>query len=291
MRNLNWNDLRFLLALHRSGTYSEAGRQLGVDDTTVSRRIKVLERVTGTTLFLRRPDHSLELTPLGQEIADRAEAMERATDAIAESLGAAEKQVRGTVRLTAVPLVVNRVLIPALPSFLAAHPGLTVELTPDARDLSLTRREADLALRLARPKVGGGDVLAQRIGRLSYAAFYAANLKQQQAESLPWITYDDGMAHLPHARWLAQRAKRATEQASNLRVSDGESALEAAVQGLGKTLAPSIVGAADGRLKAWPLRDGTVPPQREVWLLSHAAQRELTSIRTVIDWLKSIRWA
>ena len=286
MQPLAWDDLRYLLAAHRAGSYAAAARRLGVDDTTVSRRLRALQRIAGAELLMRRPDGTLRLTPAGEAVAARAERMEGHARAIGEALGRAAGSALGTVRVTAVPILAHRVLVPALPELLHAHPGLAVELVPEARDLSLTRREADLAIRLARPLAGGSRVTARRIGTLAYGAFAAAGLGDAEAAALPWITHDDATAHRPPARWLARAA--VAGRAAGLRVACAETALEAAARGLGRALLPLAAGGRDPRLRAVDPGGPPPPPGRDVWLLAHAEQRDLAAVRATAAWIASL---
>ena len=287
MQLRDWSGLPVLLAVARTGRIAQAARALGVDDTTVSRRLKALEGALGCELFGRAVDGTLTPTPVGADIVARAELMETHAAEIGELLGRRAGRLRGTVRLTAVPLIANRVLVPALPPLLAAHPELTVELLPEARDLDLARREADLAIRMARPSAGGLRVKARRLGTLAYGVFCA---RGAETAALPWIDYDDAMAHLPQARWLARlRASRAMP-VSGLRVRDAETALEAAAQGIGQALLPLCVAVADPRLSAVALGDLPAPPTRELWLLTHADAARLRSVQTVREWVGEVRW-
>ncbi len=296
MQGMDWNDLRYLLAVHRTGTYTAAARILGVDDTTVSRRLKSLERSVDAELFHRLADATLTLSQAGHAIVRHAENMEFETEAIGQALGEEARKVVGTVRVTSVPIVVNRILVPAIAPLLEEHPHLSVETVPDARDFSLTRREADIAIRLARPVSGGGRVKARRIGTLSYGAFAAAGIETRDAGALGWIRYDDTMAHLPQSKWIdrftgSEKDTPAKAAVSGIRVSDAETALEAAACGLGMALLPMGAGQRDPRLQMLE-QIGTPPlPEREVWLLSHTEQRNLKSVRTVIEWIETLAWS
>ncbi len=166
LRPLDWNDLRYLLAVARGGTLAGAAKGLGVDDSTVSRRVARLEARLEARLFERAGDGRLRPTPAGAEALERAERMELEVEGLRDSVTGADAVCAGTVRLTSVPLLVNRLLVPALPGLLDRHPALNLELVADPSDLSLRRREADIALRLARPRSGGRSVLARRIGTL-----------------------------------------------------------------------------------------------------------------------------
>lgn len=249
----------------------------------------------GSTVCRKRPgsifwsgpgDRRLVLTPAGEEIAERALVMEREADAAAALLGDRRQRVAGIVRLTAVPLVANRILAPAAASLLSTYPDLTLELIPENRDLSLTRREADLALRLARPVSGGSAVKARTLGTLHYGAY--GPVSKTANGSLPWILFEDAMAHLPHARWLERRARRNGQGAGGLRVGDAETALEAVAAGLGCSILPAMIADRDHRLAAIAVTGAEPLPEREVWLLSHARQPNAAAIGVVSAWLEGL---
>jgi len=106
----------------------------------------------------------------------------------------------GTVRVTSVPILTNRLLASSARDLIENHPGLIIELIPDSRDFSLTRREADISIRLARPMTGGTNIKARRIATLEYAAFAPTTIHSREIRRLPWITYEDAMSHLPQRK-------------------------------------------------------------------------------------------
>src|SRR5262249_17249459 len=121
-------------------------------------------------------------------------------------------------------------------------------------------------------------VKAQRIGILTYAAYVQRQLPFRRVESLPWITYEETMSHLPQARWMMRAAQTDNGQ-SSLRVHDAETALEGAAAGLGKTLLPILAADGDRRLRRINMpTDGSLPA-RPIWLLAHADQVGLTGLR------------
>jgi DNA-binding transcriptional LysR family regulator len=284
MQPKNWNDLRYLLAVKRGQTLAAAARQLRVDSTTVSRRLTALQAALNTRLVQRKGQGRLTLTRAGELVARRAEAMEQQFQLIGEVVGADQDPCIGTVRITSVPILVNRVLAAATRDLLRDHPGLIIELVPDSRNYSLTHREADIAVRLARPIAGGASVKARRIGALDYAAYASAAVDAREGRRLPWITFDDEMSDLPQARWIAHATRR--EGLSGLRVHDAETAMEAAAAGLGKTLLPIIVAARDTRLRRLDAGAGVTWPSREIWLLAHAHQLELARVVAATRWLE-----
>ncbi|MDJ0946859.1 MAG: LysR family transcriptional regulator [Kiloniellales bacterium] len=286
MRSLDWNDLRHLLAVARGGTLADAAKALGVDDSTVSRRVARLEALLEARLFERAGDGRLRPTSAGAAAVARAERMELEAEALRDGVAGADAICAGRVRLTSVPLLVNRLLVPALPGLLERHPALHLELVADPSDLSLRRREADMALRLARPRSGGRSVLARRIGTLRYGTYAAASLSADAAAALPWVTYDEAFAHLPQARWIAAALARGGA-AARFVVNDGEALVEAVAAGLGKSLLPGVIAARDSRLARLPTPGGPVL-ERELWLLVHSELRRLARIEAVSDWLSGL---
>ncbi len=274
----NWNDLRYLLAVARGGTLSAAARRLRVNETTVARRLAAAEAALGARLF-ERVDGAMQPTAAGEAAIAHAERIEREVQALQGRIAGADAAVAGTVRLTSVPIVVNRLLVPALPDLLAAHPLLRLELIAEPRNLSLTKREADIALRLARPQ-GGGPAVARRVGRLDYAVY---GPRDGDADALPWITYEEGLDELPQAKWIAA-ATRGAAVPPALMASDAETILAAVGAGVGKSLLPCAVAEREAGLRR--LGDAGPVLSRELWLLVHADLRRLARIEAVIRWIE-----
>lgn len=284
----NRNDLRYVLAVSRGQTLAAAGKLLGVDDTTVARRLAALERAKGARFCHRLPNGKLQLTAAGEAAALRAEAIEREVGLLDAEISGADRQVSGAVRLTSVPIVTNRVLAPAVRILLQRHPALRLELVADPRDLSLTRREADVALRLARPKTGGTRVKARRVGLLHYAPYASAAIPWREANTLPWIAYDDAMDHLPQARWIAKAIGEKGGEMARLRVHDAETALEAVIAGIGRSLLPTLVAEGDVRLRRIGHQSRAPVLTRELWLLVHSELAALGRIEAVVQWVEEV---
>jgi len=287
MQMLNWNDLRYVLAISRGGTLAAAARLLGVDDTTVARRLMATQEAIGTRLYQRLTDGTLQLTPAGKRTALHAEKIEREIGALDGVLKRADDAVSGIVRITSVPIIVNHILVPAADSLLQRHPKLHLELVADPRDLSLTRRETDLALRLARPKTGGTKVMARRIGTIRYDVYASASCSRREAKTLPWLTYDESMAHLPQARWIAATAARSDDRLAAVHVNDAEALLEAVIAGFGRSLLPCVVADGDSRLRRIGVK-GRAALSRELWLLRHSQLRTLGRIEAAVKWIERL---
>ncbi len=290
MQDHDWNDLKYVLALHRTGRLSLAGNATDVSETTVARRIKALEAKLGVVLFVRGELGIFEATDAGLQAVERAEIVEQENHVLREAVGRLTTGPTGVVRISSVPVIVNRILVPRLGSLRELHPGLTVELVPESRNLDLSKREADLAIRFSRPNTGGLQTKARKIGELRFAVFGPANVSLNELDRLPWIGYDDTHRSLPQAKWLRAVSDRLAPSLDILRVADLETALEAVVGGLGRTILPDIVGRADARLKILPLAGHPAPPVREVWLLSHADQTARASVGAAKEWLSDLDW-
>jgi DNA-binding transcriptional LysR family regulator len=288
MQTINWNDLRYILAISRGRTLAAAARLLGVNDTTVARRLVAMQEAIGMRLYQRLTDGTLRLTTAGERAALHAEKIEREIGALTGALSGTDDIISGTVRITSVPIIVNHMLIPAAHILLKRYPQVRLEFVGDARDLSLTRREADLALRLARPKTGGAKVTARRVGTLHYAVYASASYSVHDATMLPWVTYDEAMAHLPRARWIAATAVQNDERIAAVRVNDAEGLLEAVVAGLGRSLLPCVVADADARLRKFDIKRHAPLLTRELWLLTHSDLRNLGRIEAVVAWIEQI---
>jgi DNA-binding transcriptional LysR family regulator len=273
---MEWDDLRYVLAISRAGTLAGAARRLGVNQTTVARRLAAAERALGTQLFLRA-EGALHPTTSGEAAIAQAARVEQSVEALQQGVSGADATPSGLVKLTAVPMLVNRLLVPALPDLASRFPRLRLELLADSRNASLARHEADVALRLARP-AGRGSDLAKRIGHVGFAVYGP----RRGGRSRPWITYEEGFGHVPQARWIATVTRG--EALSSLRVSDAETILHSVRAGLGKSLLPRFVADGDPRLKC--LSGGGFVLRRELWLLSRRDTRGSARISVVVDWVE-----
>ncbi len=279
MQDLNWNDLRFILALARSESLAAASLKLGVNETTVARRIKQAEKSLKTRLF-ERLGGIFTPTKTGEKVIACCERVELETQNMEYTVSGVDHLVAGTVRLTTVPILLNQILVPGLKNIVSKHPDLTIELLAEPRDLSLIKRETDIALRLARPTREPG-AMTRRIGRLDYAVY---GRKDQNLNSMPWITYESGMKYLPQSQWIADQMKKDSSQRI-VTVNDAETILASVKAGIGKSLLPIAIADTDPSLKKIN-SDTTV--SREIWLMTHPELKKLPRIRVTMDWLVGI---
>lgn len=262
----DWNDLRLLAAFAKAPKLTDAARLLGIDPTTLSRRLKAAEARAGAALVVRDGSGAWHLTPEGQA---RATIAARLATELADLQGT-PGQATGVVRLSTVPFLAETCLAPAAPRLVQAAPAVSLELLGQSARASFQRREVDIALRLSRPEEGGHAVRIVKLGDLAYAA-----AARPGAEDGPWIGYVAEMGHLPHARWLEAGGD------VGLRVTDTSAALAAARAGFGPTLVPAPC--VDARLR--PL-DPTPKVTRPLWLMTHRDAEARPEFRAVAAWVR-----
>jgi DNA-binding transcriptional LysR family regulator len=290
--DFRWDDLRVVLALGRAGSLKGAAARLGVNISTVSRRLDALERQLGLHLFDRTPDGTLP-TAAAEELLPFAEDVERAATSFTHALEGLEFEPEGVVRLTAPPGVVDHFLAPALTQLHQRFPKLRIELLSTIGYADLTRREADIALRVVRPATG--DLVAKRLAHFAsvpitspaYAEELGAVADLDQAR---WLTWGEDLAALEETRWVLEQV--APEQVV-LRSSSMTALIQAARAGLGVMLAAEPYGRLPGLAPvalAARLRKRLRPaPEGSLWLVGHRALREVPRVHAVWSYLE--RWA
>lgn len=283
-----WDDVRVFLAVHRLGSHKRAARQLGVNATTVGRRIGALEQSLGARLFARTPE-GLHTTAAGLGLVSHAERMELEALELQRELAGADRRLEGLVRVTASDGLLHYVLLPALAEFRRAHPALALELRSDTRVLDLSRREADVALRLLRPKEP--SLVARRLGVLQLALF--ASREYLQSRGAPrglgalsahdWIGFDAALDELPQVKWLRRSVP---ELRYVLRTNTTTAQVVACAEGHGIALLPVIVAAREPRLER--LLPRLVGPARELWGVTHVDLRGNARTEAFLGWLAGV---
>lgn len=285
---LDWSDLEVLVVLARSGSLSEAARCLKVEHSTVGRRVAALEAALGVRLFDRSPA-GYALTAAGEEAAGLAETIGDRVDELRRRLAGRDAGLSGTVRLTTTDSLAARLVVPALPAFHQRHPGIEIEVAVENRTVSLTRREADLALRLGRP--AGDSLVARRVGTFAYGLYAARGYLARHPVGAGEFDlsghsicgYDDSLANSPQEIWLRRQLGR---RGATMRTNSPYALYAAVSAGLGLGVLPCI--ACDGNDDLVRL-DGPEPlAPREVWLVVHRDLRRTARIRAVIDFLDEV---
>jgi DNA-binding transcriptional LysR family regulator len=241
---IDWDGLRYFRAVAAAGTLSGAARALGVEHTTVARRIDGLEAELRARLFLRNP-RGYVLTAVGEAILESADAMDEQLDRAMRLAGGQDIEMRGAVRLATADALATHLVLPALSNVRRAHPELTVELISDIRQHDLSRREADLALRLGAST--DDRLIVKKVGPLGFGVYGARALARKRIDETKasWVGFDDVEGPQPHEEWLAKRVPGAKVV---LRSNRQHTLLEAVRMGVGLGILPCFIADADEAL-------------------------------------------
>lgn len=274
----DWENLRHFLAVARAGSLSGAARALQVDHATVSRRLAALEMGLQMPLIERLP-RACRLTSGGVEILALAQRMEEAAFGIERHAKASLMPLQGKVTLSAPPVLVAHFLAQRLASFQCAYPQIQLSVLAQVQQVSLSRREADVALRLVRPTESSSVV--RRIGRMPFALYAHKDYVALHAPA-DWmfIAYDGSLSDMPQQQWLLEMAGN---RPIACELSDISSHLAAACTGAGVAGLPCFVGDAASQLQR-------IEPQerafsRDVWLVVHRDLRRNKAVRAAMDYL------
>jgi len=285
--SMQWDDVRFFLALDRARTVGAAARVLGVDASTVSRRLVALEQALGATLYDRGRE-GVSPTEAAERLLPVAEEIEAAMTRFTTTAEGLEREVSGQVRITCPADVAEVVIVPLLPRLLARHPSLSVDLAPGEATLDLTRREADLALRTVRPV--RGDLVVTRLRDVEWVVAAGPGMARELGTlrrwtDAPWIGWGERLASIPPARWLTRHVVRAPAlRSDSLRVH--LAAITAGV-GIGLVPQPSLEHFGLAPVKVGPgLREAAAGlPTDSLYLVTHRALRDVPRVRVVWELL------
>lgn len=253
---------------------SSAARILGIDHTTVSRHLESLERDLGAPIFHRGPQG---FTPnlLGEEALAAAERMEADILGLLRRLDGSGDVLTGLIRLTSTPFICAHVLVPMLGKFLTENLGLQIELIGDSRNLDLSRREADVALRLMRPEAP--ELIARPLGKLAFGR-YAATNDARSFEAQRFLGYDDASGHDTLRQYFDDWAP--TDRIV-MRSNMTQTLLEGVRAGLGCAVLPYFAGERDGTLRRVSAPEEMVP--MTLWLVYHEDLRRSPRLRAAVD--------
>ncbi len=274
---MNWDDLRYVLAVGRQRTLAAASRALGVDATTVGRRILAIEEKLGTRLFERTRD-GFAPTHTGEIAIARAEEIELHALALKREVEGSDRRVEGPGRITALHKFLEGFIVPRLPRLWEQHPGLELTLVSSMRVFDLSRREADIGIRYSRPT--DPDLVGRRLG-IQATALYAAR-DFEIGDAPPLIGFPGELDEIKEARAVRDHFPRGRMVAR----ANTESLMMALVRaGVGVGLIDCFAGDVDPALRR------VVPEPAvsdEIWAVVHVDMHRVTRVRAVIDFLTEI---
>jgi len=281
---LDWDDLRFLLAAARGGSFAEAARRLRVDQATVGRRLRALQDAVGVPLWERTPGR-LSLTAAGRRVLHAAEQMDEAALHLERTTDAGRPEVEGLLRISTTDAVSSRLLAPRLPELLRQHPALQVELHASNQVANLSRREADLAVRLFRP--GEPALAARQAGTLAYGLYASDDYLRSRPRPRDARLEGDDLIGFERALGAGSKTLGWVEDLTGrivLRASSASTILSATLTGLGVGLLPCFLADPEPRLAR------VVPELRtcEIWLTLHGDFRTSPRARVGIAFLAQV---
>lgn len=276
---MDYPDLSLVLALVRGGTLARAAALLRVDVSTVFRAVRRLEASLGQALFEKSRAGYLP-TRLATTLAEQAERAEQALEAARVGVEQGGEVISGTVRLTCTDSVLQGVLLPALAQFMPNYPALTLELSTSNDFANLSRRDADIALRLT--NTPPEHLVGRRLGKVSYRVCASAGYRQQadtqDLSCLAWIAPDDYLPDHPTVAWRRQHLPGVIPR---YRCNSLLSATELVRAGLGVAALPDyLLAEGHGLLPLGPALAGY---DSALWLLTRPDCRALRSVVTLFD--------
>ncbi len=274
----NWDDARIFLAIARQGTSRAAARQLGLNQSTVSRRVAQLEADAGVALFERRPS-GLKLTEAGHETLALAQQVEETFALFDRKVGGRDVKLSGSIRLSLPDLGVSMVA-PILAEFGARYPEIELEVIVENGYVSLTHRHADVVLRLGQR--ADEHLVGRRIGRAAVAVYASPEYMATVADpsdlsSMEWVRWEEPFRRIPPEVWFDTHTPSARVRAQ---INTSLAQLELIASGAGVAFQLCFLGDADPRLVriAQPADFGL-----SIWLLTHEDLRATARIRAFME--------
>ena len=274
---MNWDDMRFFLALCREGSVTRAGRSLGVNHTTVTRRINALEDRLGTRLF-EHLSSGYAMTQSAENMYQHALVMEECAQAIDREVFGQDAEMKGPLKLTVAHDVANRLIVPRIPEFQQAYPCIDLEVLTTTGLVDLSAREADIAVRLTHKPPDyliGRQVLPLRHGVYGSPEYLAGMdgggevILFRGGDTRPeWVEQ-----HFPEAKTI-------------LCVDDASTMLTAVRSHMGLARLPCFFGDSDPAVCR--LDVALTPSDWGVWVLSHADLRSTARVRVCREFLFKI---
>ncbi|MGH1415342.1 MAG: LysR family transcriptional regulator [Pelagimonas sp.] len=258
----HWDDLKTVMVLVQRQSLAEAAKVLGISYTTVARRVSRLEGHLGVGLFVRQSD-GYRPTEAGILVAQHAEQMQMAEHELMRGLTARDQTLKGDLTITAPQLMIAHVFAPVLADFQTAHPDVALHVRATNDVLDLTRREADLAIRVSRAP--GDSLMGVRLAEQDTASFatqpWADRHLADRNAPLDWIVY------ATHKSLPEQVMKQAPGSRISFRFDDMVAMAGAAQAGLGVARMPMFLGRALPGLVQLPI----LPPQpyADIWVVAH----------------------
>ena len=276
----DWNELKFFLTVAQTGSVTAASVKLGVNQSTVSRRINNFEQKMNVRLF-ERLSTGYELTPEGEELRHRVLQIEDEIQAIDRHIMGKNIELRGPIRVTASLAIVRYILMPIFKKFNKLHPGIELHLDMSNNIYNLTQREADIAIRVTRDALPE-NLIGRELGLLEFAVYGEKEVVDSYTRGkgkipLQWIGEDNNDVR---PAWLPEDIEPLHLV---IRTNEVLSTYDAIQQGLGVGRLPTLIGDSDNNLKK--LNFNHEIPSAPVWLLTHVDMRRVNRMSVFTSFL------
>jgi DNA-binding transcriptional LysR family regulator len=280
MAGLEWDDLRYVLAVAEAGSLAGAARDLGVNHTTVLRRVGAFEKRLGLRLFERLPTGYV-LTAGGEELLAAARQIDDTVTGLERKLAGQDLRLSGPLRITTTDTLMGSILPDILAEFRAAHPGIAIEVAVSNVMFNLTKRDADVAIRPANDPPE--TLVGRRVAKIAFAVYgspryLAQRRKTDDLAAHRWVGPDDSLAATSVARWMRTELP---DSEIALRADSLVALRQAAQAGLGLAPLPCYLGDMSPGLVC--VRGPIAAMQTALWILTHADLRHTARIRAFTE--------
>jgi DNA-binding transcriptional LysR family regulator len=281
LSGIDWDDMRYFLAVARGGSLRGGAENIQANHATVSRRLASLEASIGARLF-DRSNAGLVLTQLGEDLLPHAERVEEEITAASRSVAGRDTRPSGPIYFSLPPSMALSSVPDDLTAFSKAHPDIELHIQVTDSMVDLVRREADVTLRVAHEVTE--DVVGRRLLRYAKAAYcsaeYAVRIEDNDGEGLHWTGWDEAEGEIT-APWIKASAYPKAQLIHRIR--EGIMCLALARAGLGLTYLPCFMGDKEPGLVRAPYQKPVL--DRSIWLLLHRDLRETARVRLFVDFL------
>jgi len=279
MAGLDWDDLRYVLAVASAGSLAGAARTLGVNHTTVLRRVGAFEERLGLRLFERLPTGYVP-TAGGEELIAAAGQIDETVTTLERKLAGKDLRLSGVVRVTTTDTLMSSVLPEILAEFHETHPGIQVEVGVSNRMFNLSKRDADVAIRPAADPPE--TLIGRRVAKIAFAVYgsphYLVKHKAKDLSQHRWVAPDDSLADTATARWMRSKLQ---DCEVSLRADSLLALRQAAEAGLGLAALPCYL--ADGTPGLICVRRPIPELETALWILTHEDLRNTARVRAFTE--------
>jgi len=276
---VDWDDLRFVLAVADAGSLNGAASALRVNRTTVLRRLNAFERKHGVRLF-ERLQQGYVLTQAGSEVLLAARDFENTIESIERKLAGKDLRAEGVVRITTTDTLLASLLRSALVTFRQQYPGITLDVTTSNAFADLSKRDADVAIR---PAADPPEYLiGRRVGAVAFAVYAAISMEEQRPDlaAARWLAPNDTLAGTSVARWMSEALPSVQPE---IRADSLVSLRELCAAGAGLAALPCYLGDSDPRLVR--VRGPVAEMSTDLWVLTHPEITPATRVRLFVEYI------